>query len=118
MDKPSNTEQDGSMWMRRAGGVELISAQTAMEIAKRVILDQFGQLEVDRNEPLKAVADGDAWLVTGTQSQQFTENNPPNPTWAGALRMRISRFDGQILSYLFDLDWRAAKAPEAGDDAK
>lgn len=110
MDTTSNTTQDGSMWMRRASGVELISAQTALEIARRVVMDQFGQLQVDRNEPLRSVSDGDAWLITGTQSQKFNEENPPTPSWAGPLRMRISRFDGQILSYVFDLDWQKIKA--------
>ena len=87
-----------------------------MDIARLVVKDQFGQLEIDRNEPLKFVTDGDAWLITGSNSQEFNAKNQPDPPWSGPLRMRISRFDGQILSYVFDLDWQKA-ATAANPDA-
>ena len=105
MNNPTGKGADGSMWLRRANGQKLISAQTAMEMVRMVVKDQHGQLEVDRNEPLSCIDDGDAWIVNGNESPEFNAKNPPKPTWSGPLRMCISKIDGQILSYVFTFDW-------------
>jgi len=106
----SSGQQDPSMWMRRAGGVKLISAPTAIEIARRVLNDELGAIEVQRNEPLTAAEDDDAWVIIGSESAEFNVQHPPVSGWAGPLRMRISQYDGQILSYVFSFDWGKAKA--------
>jgi hypothetical protein len=102
--------EDASMWMRRAGGVKLISASTAIELARRVLNDELGAIELERNEPLTAEQDGDTWIVTGSESDEFNAQHPPTSGWTGPLQMRISQFDGQILSYVFTFDWGKAKA--------
>lgn len=98
------------MWMRRASGVKLISAQTAIELARQVVHDELGPTEVERNEPLNAVEDGDAWVVVGNELVEFNTEHPPVSGWIGPLWMRISQFDGQILSYVFTFDWGKARA--------
>lgn len=106
----TSDQESASMWMRRATGVKLISASTAIEIARRVINDEFGEIEVARNEPLTAVEDGDTWVVVGSESAEFNAEHPPTPSWAGPLHMRVSQFDGQILGYVFTFDWGKAQA--------
>ena len=89
------------MWIHTAMRESLISANTAMEIARLVTLDRFGQKEVDRNMPMTVRADEDTWIISGASANGVNENNPPDPSWPGPLRMVISSLDGQILSYTF-----------------
>ena len=72
--------------------------------------DELGAIELERNEPLTAEEDGDTWIVTGSESDEFNAQHPPASGWTGPLQMRISQFDGQILSYVFTFDWGKAKA--------
>lgn len=94
-----------SMWLHRSLGTKLISAGAAMEIARLVTKERYGQLEVERNEPLKVEAADDTWIVTGSDNEDFNAEHPRQPTWGGPIRMQISQFDGQILEYVFDVDW-------------
>jgi hypothetical protein len=110
MPATNQEQEDFSMWSRRANGVKLISDATAIEIARRVLNDELGPIEVERNEPLSVVQDGDCWVVTGSESTEFNAKHPPASGWAGPLQMRISQFDGRILSYVFTFDWAKAKA--------
>jgi len=107
MEKRASQDQAFSMVIHAATGQKLISESTALEIARRVTLDRFGQLEVDRNLPLRAREDGNTWVILGTYSKEFNERNPPNPPWGGPLHMVISSRDGQILAYEFvpNLPW-------------
>jgi hypothetical protein len=118
MKNSINESQDGSMWLRRASGVKLISAQIAVEIARLVVKEQYGQLEVDRNEPFSVIDSGDAWIVTGHESPEFNAKNPPEPTWSGPLRMSVSQFDGQILNYVFTFEWSKATVAANPKDAQ
>ena len=93
----------GSMWLHRSLGTKLISENIALQLARLVTAERYGQIEVDRNEPLHATSDGDAWLVRGSQSEDFNAEHPPRPDWHGPLRMRISQFDAQILDYAFGM---------------
>ena len=106
----TSAHESASMWMRRASGVKLISASTAIELARRVVNDEFGAIEVARNEPMTAVEDGDTWVVVGSESAEFNAEHPPASGWTGPLHMRVSQFDGQILGYVFTFDWGKAEA--------
>lgn len=97
-----------SMWLHKSLGTKLISADIAMAIARLITRERFGQIEVDRNEPLKVEAVDDTWNVTGSVDKEFDAAHPRQPTWGGPLRMQISQFDGQILEYIFDVDWNKA----------
>lgn len=106
------------MWLHKALKAKLISQKTAIEIARLVTLDRFGEPEVERNLPFVAVEQGDVWVVTGTNNKEFNEKNPPFPAWRGPLLMKISQYDGQILSFTFlgDLPW--AKVPQPPSPAQ
>jgi hypothetical protein len=102
----SNTDSKASsMWLHRSLGTKLISADIAMEIARLITRERYGQIEVDRNEPLKLEAVDDTWTVTGSVNEDFDSAHPRQPVWGGPLRMQISQFDGQILEYVFDVGW-------------
>lgn len=89
-----------SMWLRHANGVRLISAPTAVEIVRMIVKDEYGQADLERNEPLSVRDDGEAWVVLGSGPKP---SNPPDPQWAGPLEVRISKFDGQILDYFYTI---------------
>jgi len=93
-----------SMWLHRSLGTKLVSAEIAVQIARLVTKERYGKIEVDRNEPFTAIADGDTWIVKGSVSQEFNDRHPPMPAWHGPVRARISQYDGQILDYLFDIN--------------
>ena len=93
------------MWLHRSLGTKLISADIAMGIARLITRERYGQIEVDRNEPLKVEAVDDTWTVTGTANKEFDAAHPRQPACGGRLRMQISQFDGQILECVFDVDW-------------
>jgi NTF2 fold immunity protein len=89
---------DYSMLSRRWSGQKLISADLAVAIARQIHKEQYGQTTLDEDEPLSVSDDGDCWIVNGGKKRNF---EPKNLVLDGPLRMRISKFDGQILSYLF-----------------
>ncbi len=102
-----------SMWLHKSLGRKLISADTAIQIARLVTRERYGQMEVDRNEPLKVVAAGDTWDDTGSQNESFDAEHPRDPAWGGPLRMQISQFDGQIVEYDFAIEWKNMGATKA-----
>jgi hypothetical protein len=89
------------MWLMRANKINLITSDTATEIIRRVVRDQYGQTEVDRNEPLTTADDGDTWLVRGTASSPAAGSSE---AWIGPIRGRVAKFDGQILGFIFEGD--------------
>ncbi len=105
---------DYSMLSRRWSGTKLITSQMAIEIARMVHRESGGQADLERNEPLSAAEDGDAWVVSGAKPVKY---DPSHPVLDGSLQMRISQFDGQILSYVLAmiLPRPAASAPDTGE---
>jgi len=89
------------MIFRQARGDALITDAIAVEIARLILKSQHGQSALDRNEPLSATADGDAWIVLGRDQPQGPAESPRGFSLAGPFRMRISRFDGQIFECCF-----------------
>jgi len=91
------------MWLWRASKIDLITSNTAIEIIRRVVCDRYGQDEVDRNAPLTVKGDGDTWLVRGTVSPSAAASRE---AWMGPIRGRIAKFDGQILGFIFEGDYK------------
>ncbi len=100
MNSSDQAGPDYSMLSRRWSGIKLITSQMAMEIARIVHRELEGQANLDCNEPLSVVDDGDSWVVSGAKSIEY---DPSNPVLEGSLKMRISQFDAQILSYVLAL---------------
>jgi len=91
---------DFTMQSRRWNQEKLINSQIAIEIARLVHRQSYGEADLKANEPLSVAADGDAWIITGAKESRY---NPVDPKLDGAFKMRISQFDGQILSYAFSV---------------
>ena len=115
MSNDPKQQANSAMWIHEALGTKLISASTAVEIARLVTLDRHGQSEVDRNTPFSVTASGDTWVVTGTHSEGPPDSQPLLPDWIGPLRMKISSFDGRIFEYRFDpiLPWLKIDRPNS-----
>jgi len=101
--KESSDEPDLTMISRRGSGVKLITAETALEIARRVHSGAYAATEFAANEPLSITQSGRNWLVRGPKRVPPVE---ANQTLDGPLAMKISQFDGQIRSYLFELRFK------------
>jgi hypothetical protein len=107
-----------SMWLRRANGSRLVSSKTAIELVRMIVRDEYGQDELDRNEPLSVQEDGDSWVVAGAPGEQHALG-PGRFKGAGPVYARIARFDGQISDYRFLTDYDAGsdpKTPSRGND--
>jgi len=85
-----------------------------------IVRDEYGQDELDRNEPLSVQEDGDSWVVEGAPGKQHTLG-PDRFKGAGPIYARIAQFDGQILDYQFLIDYDAGSDPttplRGNDDA-
>ena len=91
------------MLSRRWNGVELITQETALYLARRVHADTYGATDLAANEPLEIVEDGRVWVVTGAKpGPRITVDQPLDVSRIEdfPFAMKISKFDGQILSYL------------------
>lgn len=88
------------MWLRYANGAQLISTKTAQELARMIIKDEYGEAELDRNEPLSIHDEGKTWLVSGSMPTAPDSSDPRQPSWGGPIQVRISKFDGQIIDYM------------------
>ena len=60
-------DADYTMLSRRWNGVELITQETALYLARRVHADTYGATDLAANEPLEIVEDGRVWVVTGAK---------------------------------------------------
>jgi len=100
MNSTNEDDPDYTMMSRRWSGEILITSDTAIEIARRVHLNHYGQADLSANEPLSVSEKGSHWLVIGAKKIKEIR---PNETLDGPLVMKISKFDGQILSYFFAL---------------
>jgi len=96
-------EPDLTMISRRGSGEKLMTAETALEIARRVHARTYGAVDLSANEPLKIAQSGNNWIVRGSKRVPPLE---AGQTLDGPLAMTISQFDGQILSYRFELRFK------------
>jgi hypothetical protein len=101
MSTSTYSQPDYSMVSRRSSGSKLFTSQIALEIARLVHAHARGEIDLERNEPLFATEEGDAWVVSGSKVVRYDANNSKLD---GSIRMIISQFDGQILSYLLTFE--------------
>ncbi len=108
MNDTNLIQPDYSMQSRRWSGTKLITSQIAVDIARLVHRQTGGDSGLAINEPLLVAESGDNWVVTGSK---ITRYDPNDQALGGSLRMVISQFDGQILSYALTLTLPRDLAP-------
>ncbi len=94
------------MLSRRWSGVELITAEIALEIARRVHAHTYGAADLAANEPLIITEEGHNWVVAGAKpGPRIVPDQPLDLSRVEdfPFGMKISKFDGRILSYLLVL---------------
>ena len=102
MEIDHGDEPDLTMLGRRGAREVLVSAQTALELARRVHSDYYGANELVANEPLTVSELGNNWIVRGAKrAGRFESGHVPD----GPLVMKISKTDAQILSYRFEIEF-------------
>ncbi|RBP15870.1 hypothetical protein DFR50_107140 [Roseiarcus fermentans] len=89
------SKNDGSMFVRKALGQQLISRDTALAICRMVVTDIRGAAEAKAQEPFVVDDAGDAWRIQGSVVLK-PDAVPGDPSPA---KMLITKFDGTILSY-------------------
>lgn len=96
----SDDEDEPDMIMRSRSRGELISADTAVDLARRVHSDYYGVEDLNANEPLTVSEKGNFWIVRGSKKMiPFEAGRVP----AGPFVMKISKFDARILSYVEEM---------------
>ena len=71
------------------GGV-VTKPETAIAIASAMLLENQGAEELSRQQPLRAIDDGDAWTVRGSYE------DPGLGAGLGAWSVRIAKDDAQV----------------------
>jgi hypothetical protein len=97
------TDKDGpdyTMLSRRWSGETLVTIETALELARSVHRSVYGADDLSANEPLTAKEDEDNWVVQGSKKLQELKAGEPLD---GPMVMKISKYDAQILSYMFGI---------------
>ena len=69
------------------------NANTALAIARAVLVPIYGQKRVAAEEPLTASRDGDTWVIMGDPHCE------PETVcdWAGTIYVKLAAADGQIM---------------------
>jgi len=106
-------QPDYSMLSRRWSGSKLVTSQIALEIARLVHTQAEGENDLANNAPLAAAAEGDTWIVTGSK---VVRHDSSMEKLDGSLRMVISQFDAQIVSYTLTFVLPRNLAPPKSND--
>ena len=112
MSEAKQSQPDFSMLSRRWNGVTLISSEIAVEIAQLVHKSAEGPESLEANEPMAVLEDNDSWIVSGAKSEKFDKTIPG---LVGPLRIQISKFDAQILSYVMTMSSTKPSASTKGE---
>ena len=104
MENDSDDQPDFTILSRRWRGDTLITSDIALEIARRVHVNLYGQADLSANEPLSATEKGNNWIVLGAKPIRPVRADQPLD---GPLLMKISKFDGQILTYMFAISYES-----------
>ena len=96
--QPSKDRQDYTMLSRRWSGEILITEEIAVELARNVHRNLYGVDDLSANEPLTVTGDGDEWIVQGSEKLKTLH---ADENLEGPMIMRISKYDAQIMSYMF-----------------
>ena len=86
------------MLSRRWSGEILITEEIAVELARNVHRNLYGADDLLSNEPLTVTEDGDEWVVQGSKELKPLR---ADEILEGPMIMRISKYDAQIMSYMF-----------------
>jgi hypothetical protein len=102
-----------SIWGIESSGHTLISSAVALEFARLVLQDHYGEKALASQSPLVIEAAADEWIVRGSAPHAVSRRYPTDPDELGQLEMRIARLDGQIRRLTFNISF-----PEAAEYAR
>jgi hypothetical protein len=105
--------RDISIFGIQASGQTLVSNQVALEFARLILRDNYGDDALAAQSPLTVEADADEWIVRGSAPHAVTPHYPTDPKEHGQLEMRIAQLDGQIRRLIFNISF-----PEAAEFAR
>ena len=88
---------DLSMYLYKILQERLVSRQTALEFAKLLIADRFGNEEVDRQAPLAIHDVDDTRVIEGSARPNWNDGRDPGVMRNGKIEIAISQFDGRII---------------------
>ncbi len=105
--------KDISIFGIESSGHTLISSAAAIEFARLVLRDKYGDRALATQSPLTVEADADEWVVRGSAPHAVSASFPTDPDEQGRLEMRVAQLDGQIRRFAFNISF-----PEAAEYAR
>jgi hypothetical protein len=105
--------KDISIFGFQASGQTLVSSTVALEFARLVFRDNYGDDALAAQLPLTVEAHADEWIVRGSAPHAVSPRYPTDPKEDGQLEMGIAQLDGQIRRLIFNISF-----PEAAEYAR
>jgi hypothetical protein len=104
-------EEHITMKLYDAAGRDLISREIALEIARLVFIDVFGQDDFEKQAPLMIRDEGSTWLVEGSREYDY-DSQPADQILEGNAIIEIAKRNGAIVRLSKKVDF--ARAPDDG----
>ena len=100
---PANGDQDDhiSMVAYSGFGQRLVSRTTAIELAKMILRDVFGEAELNRQLPLTAIEREERWIVSGSPLRKTGLRTFEDIVEPRALEIHFSQYDCRVLKLTF-----------------
>ena len=99
MSRTGDRHEDSSMMIYRAAREVLVNEQAAIEIAQALLKTRYGDLELQRQEPLSVEDAGDYWTITGCALPDFRDAQPRTLV-TGRAEIEISKYDGRLWKFV------------------
>jgi hypothetical protein len=95
-EKMSDSQEDTSMLLYRAAGMELASPDIALALAEMVFKKTYGQEDFETQKPLRLSDGGDRWIVEGSRRPNDYAT-PPGHAAIGTVYIEILKANCQIM---------------------
>jgi hypothetical protein len=105
--------RDISIFGVQASGQTLVSSAVALEFARLILRDRYGEEALAAQSPLTVEAEADEWVVRGSAPHAVGPSYPTDPKEHGQFEMRVAQLDGQIRRLIFNISF-----PEAAEFAR
>ncbi len=102
MGGPVERDVDSSMQLLSIMGQHLVARETALEVAKLLLRDNYGQAELDSQLPLTITDGGDCWMIRGCKRRNMRAATPANDVREADFVITITKSDCRVLKLAFE----------------
>jgi hypothetical protein len=114
--------EDFSMLLARAGGIKLITRDTALMMAHAAIEHVYGREELEAQLPFIVNETDETWMIEGSRRPAFPNEEEIDrqvrdeaiAAISGKAQVTISKYNGRILKFIVNATFPAPRPGEPG----